>query len=128
MKKHHLLGFVRFEELENGILFTRIAPKNNVVIFLMPHFADRFPAENFMIYDEKRELYGIHPSGKHWYLAQGKEFASKRTEWQLSDREQQYQELFRYFCHKIAIKERENKELQRNMLPLRFQEYMVEFK
>ena len=37
------------------------------------------------------------------------------------------QELFRFFCRKIMIKERENRELQRQLLPYRFQEYMVEF-
>ncbi len=59
----HLRGFVRFQELEGGVLFSRIAPKNNVLTFLMPHFADRFPMENFMLYDESRNLFGVHPAG-----------------------------------------------------------------
>lgn len=126
-EKHHLVEFVRFKELENGILFSKIGPKNNVVTFLMPHFSDRFPLENFMIFDENRELFGVHPAGKQWYLMQGSIPEAGAEGWKLSGREQEYQELFRYFCHKIAIKERENKELQRNMLPLRFQEYMIEF-
>lgn len=126
-EKHHLVEFVRFQELENGVLFSRVGPRNNVVMFLMPHFSDRFPMENFMIYDENRGLFGVHPAGKQWYMVQGKAFEQGAASWKLSDRELEYQELFRYFCHKIAIKERENKELQRNMLPLRFQEYMVEF-
>ena len=58
-------------ELENGMLFSRIGPKNDVVAFLMPHFADRLPIENFVIYDEKRNLFGIHPAGKPWYLLRG---------------------------------------------------------
>lgn len=44
---HHLLGFLRFEETTGGVLFGEIGPKNNVVPFMMPHFADRFPKENF---------------------------------------------------------------------------------
>ena len=39
---HHLKGFARFEELENTILYSKIAPKNNILTFLMVHFADRF--------------------------------------------------------------------------------------
>ena len=89
----------------------------------MPHFADRLPLENFVIYDEKRELYGVHPAGKEWYLVSGMEPEGL----QLSEREAQYQELFTMFCQIIAIKQRKNLKLQLQMLPLRFQEYMVEF-
>ena len=123
----HLRGFIRFSELEKGILYSPIGPKNNVLTFLMPHFADRFPVENFLIYDEVRNLFGIHPAGKDWYLIQGKE-SDKEKSLVLSDRELEYQELFQYFCKELAIKERKNLELQRNMLPLRFREYMTEFK
>ena len=123
----HLRGFVRFQELENGILYSKIGPKNNVLTFLMPHFADRFPTENFVLYDAGRNLFGIHPAKEQWYLMQDSHYDIREEKFRESRGEQVYQELFRYFCHKIAIKERKNLELQRNMLPLRFQEYMVEF-
>lgn len=123
----HLKGFLRFQELENGILYAPIGPKNNVLTFLMPHFADRFPMENFMIYDEKRGLLGLHPAGREWYLVNHCENPKELPDFQLSREEEAYQELFRYFCRKIGIEERKNPELQRNMLPLRFREYMVEF-
>lgn len=122
----HLNGFLRFQELENGILYAKIGPKSNVLTFLMPHFADRLPVENFVIYDDTRGLFGVHPAGRQWYVLSGEEGAEPRL--CLSERERQYQELFRRFCRTIAIKERKNLELQRNMLPLRFQEYMVEFR
>lgn len=124
----HLEGFVRFQELENGILYSKIGPKNNILTFLMPHFADRFPMENFMLYDAGRNLFGIHPAGKQWYLRQDSHYYMDESSLSMSKGEQRYEELFRYFCHKIAIKERYNPKLQRNMLPLRFQEYMIEFK
>ena len=123
----HLRGFVRFQELDNGVLYSKIGPKNNVLTFLMPHFADRFPSENFMLYDAGRNLFGIHPAGKDWYLVQDSNYYMNEEKLRMSDGENAYRELFRYFCHKIAIKERRNLELQRNMLPLRFQEYMIEF-
>ncbi len=123
----HLHGFVRFKELENGILYSRISPKNNILAFLMPHFADRFPMENFMLHDEGRKLFGVHPAGQEWYMMQDEEFVMDEEKLKMSEGELAYQELFRYFCHKIAIKERKNLTLQRNMLPLRFREYMVEF-
>lgn len=123
----HLQGFLRFQELENGILYAKIGPKNNVLTFLMPHFADRFPTENFMIYDERRGLLGLHPAGRQWYLVKDSEDPEQADQFSLSDKELEYRELFRYFCNKITIDARRNEKLQRNMLPLRFREYMVEF-
>lgn len=122
---HHLIEFIRFQELENKVLYTRIGPYNDVVIYLMPHFADRFPLESFMIYDEGRNLLGVHPASEEWYLIRGMQI--DQSQFVYSDEEEKYRELFRTFCHKIAIKERKNLDLQRNMLPLRFREYMVEF-
>lgn len=121
----HLQGFVRFQELEGKVLYSAMGPKNNILTFLMPHFADRLPQENFVLFDEKRNLFGIHPAGRQWYLLQGEEAVSPVL--RLSEEEEQYQELFRRFCRTIAIRERRNLNLQRNMLPLRFREYMMEF-
>lgn len=122
---HHLREFVRFNELESGVLYSCIGPYNDVIMYLMPHFADRFPLENFMIYDEGRKLLGVHPAGQQWYMVRGIQVDSKILT--SSATEEKYRELFRYFCHKIGIKERENLNLQRNMLPSRFRDYMVEF-
>lgn len=124
----HLRGFLRFEELENRVLYAAFAPKNDVLAFLMPHFADRFPMENFMLYDEKRNLYGIHPAGKEWFLVRSGRNRMEEEERRLSAEEKEYQELFRFFCRELGIKERRNPELQRNMLPLHFRRYMTEFK
>lgn len=122
----HLQGFVRFREAENKVLFASIGPKNDLLTFLMPHFADRLPTENFVIHDEKRNLFGIHPAGRQWYLLRGEE--AERPTFRLSEEEEDYQALFRHFCESIAIRERRNLKLQRNMLPLRFREYMIEFR
>ncbi len=123
----HLKGFVRFQELENGILFSRIGPRNNIVTFIAPHFSDRFPQENFVIYDEDRQIFIVHPAGKSWSVVTG-EALNEEVFGRFSEKEKEYQELFRYFCEKIAIKERRNLALQRQMLPIRFQEFMTEFK
>lgn len=126
----HLRGFLRFRELEGGLLYTNLCPKNNVLAVLAVHFADRFPMENFIICDEKRDLYAVHPAGKPWFLM--KEDAKKtavreENTGRLTSEEAAYQDLFRRFCRAISIKERNNPNLQRNLLPLRFRPYMVEF-
>ncbi len=123
---HHLAGFLRFRELENGILFSKISPENNVLAFLADHFADRLPLVHFVIYDEKRRTFLIHPAGKAWFCVPGEALNEDAIE-HCSGREREYQALFRNFCRKISIKERENEALQRQLLPLHFRAYMTEF-
>lgn len=124
-EEQHLMGFLRFQETEEGILYAKIGPVNNILTFLMPHFADRFGAENFVIFDDRRGFFGVHPAGRQWYLLSGEE--AQIPEPTLSREELRYRRLFGRFFQAIAIGERKNLALQRNMLPLRYQKYMVEF-
>ncbi len=123
----HLKGFLRFQELEDGILYAKIAPKNNILDFLTPHFADRFPTENFVIFDERRNLFALHAKYKQWYSYSLTEGVFDEANLVFSEEEQAYQALFRHFVDKIAIEERNNLSLQQNNLPLRFRPYMCEF-
>lgn len=131
----HWIEFMRFHELKNGVMFARIAPENHILAMMAPHFADRLPLENFMIYDERRGLFVIHRAGdpEHpvpventWAIVQG-EKPDEEAVTDYSDREEYYQELFTSFCHSIAIEARTNVKLQQQMLPLKFRKYMVEF-
>lgn len=126
---HRMTEFLRFSELEGGVLYAVIGPKENVLPMLAVHFADRLPMENFVICDEHRRLYAIHPAGKEWFLMSGQDAPLRAGEAGLKQtaQEEYYQELFRHFCHKISIESRRNLKLQQNMLPLRFRNYMVEF-
>ena len=79
-----------------------------------------------MVYDENRKLFGVHPAKEEWYLvAAGEEFVLKDLG--LTQKEENYRELFRTFHRTIGIKSRENKKLQRQMCAYRYQDYMVEF-
>ena len=51
-ENHLLTEFLRFSETPGGILVSRIGPKNDIMTLLAPHFADRLPEENWVIYDE----------------------------------------------------------------------------
>lgn len=125
----HLREFVRFAELENGMLYGKISPRSNVLTFLMPHFADRFPEENFVLHDVGRGWFGVHPAAGQWYLLRGAELLSEdpSVSASFSADENRYRMLFRHFCQSIAINERHNGKLQAGMLPLRFREHMAEF-
>ena len=125
---NRMLEFLRFSELENGLLYAVIGPKDSVLPVVTEHFADRLPMENFLIYDEIHHIYAVHPAGKQWFLMGdcGNSDGEVR-EIRYSAEEDYYQELFRGFCHSISIDSRKNLKLQQNMLPLRFRPYMVEF-
>ncbi|MGN1085347.1 MAG: TIGR03915 family putative DNA repair protein [Lachnospiraceae bacterium] len=124
---HHLKGFLRFDEQENGLLLARYAPQNNVMGELMEHFSDRLNTENFMIFDEKRRIVGIHPGGEEWFVYRLNE-EEYQSLCEKSGAEDSYVGLWRVFHRRIAIAERENYALQRNNCPLRFRPYMTEFR
>ena len=126
-ESHHLKGFLRFDEQENGLLLARYAPKNNIMGDLMAHFSDRLNGEDFIILDEKRRLAGIHKRDTVWFLYRLSE-EEFRSFSEVYKEEDTYGALWKIFHQKIAIAERENLHLQRNNLPLRFRPYMTEFR
>ncbi len=127
----HLQGFLRFEELQNGVLFATIGPKNNIITMLAPHFSNRYRNENFIIYDEIRNLFVLHRIGDgedDWVVLTGAQIdVNSEYFTRLSAREKEYQACFCHFCEHIGIRSRENPRLQQAMLPLRFRVYMTEF-
>lgn len=124
---YHFIEFIRFSEQENGLLTSVIHPKNHVLTIVTPHFADRFPRERFLIYDENRKLASFHVPGNPWILAQVPELDQNDLD-KISFVEDEYRDLWKTFFNNIAIKERINPKLQRNNLPLYFRRDMTEFK
>ena len=125
-ESHHLLGFLRFSEQENGLLTSIIHPRNNVLSLITPHFADRLPMERFLIYDANRKLASLHVPNAPWIIAEVPTIDQDRVR-EVSAYEDQYRDLWITFFDHIAIKERVNPKLQRNNLPLRFRGDMTEF-
>lgn len=118
--------FLRFVQMEEGLLVSRIGPKNDVLVLIAPHFADRMPAENWIIYDEKRKKAVLHPAGQPWFLmdldsAEWEERLHKASE------EDEYRTLWKALRKSITIKERWNPVCQRTHMPLRYRAYMPEF-
>ncbi len=123
---HHLKGFLRFRELEQGILYGEIHPKSQVLPCLAPHFADRLPRENWMIRDRTHDMFAVHEAGKQWVLVWDQELEEDRL-LSVSDEEEGYARLWKDFCRAISIESRKNPKCQRQNLPLRFRPYMTEF-
>lgn len=123
-ESHRYIEFIRFEESQNNILRCRIAPKNNVVPLTAPHFADRLHNENWIILDTKRNFAAVHRAGAGYIFTNDitEEILMENTV--LSEKELEYQKLWKSFFNTIAIKERYNPNLQRNLMPLHYRTYM----
>lgn len=118
--------FLQFHELTDGTLFSRIGPTCDIIMFLAPHFSNRFPNENFLIYDEIRDKFLIHEKQKECAVIIGDGIAP-HEEGFYSDNDQKFDTLFKIFTKSIAIKERENRALQQQNIPLRIQRYKIEY-
>lgn len=119
---HKMSGFLRFSELEKGVLYAKVETKYSVLYFLGKHFSKRLNNQNYIIHDVKRALAFIHTD----------EFKGmqKVAEFQTpchSKEEQKFSNLWRTFFQSTAIKNRENKKLQKQTLPLLYRAYMTEF-
>lgn len=122
---HRYYGFVRFREIGGSVLYSRITPENDVLEMLAPHFADRFPNENWMIYDEGRKKVLLHPKGGSCSIQKGAVLQAEK-DGALTETEE-YEELWKSFCRSITIQERKNPRLQQQLLPLKFRSNMPEF-
>lgn len=123
---HYYQEFVRFSELENGILFSEIEPRNRILSCLGEHFSNRFPLENWTIYDKTHDVALVHEKGKKWVLVYDIQENIKGKS-PFAAAESLYVELWKVFFQSISIKERESYERQRQNLPLLFRNHMTEF-
>lgn len=123
---HRYLGFVRFRELETGVLFSEIEAEADILALIAPHFADRFPMENWVIYDRCRQKAAIHPLGKGFFILEevkGDELGAVCD----SSQEEHFVALWKTFHQAIGIEERTNSRLQSSLLPKKYRQFMQEF-
>lgn len=126
----HYQGFLRFSELENGILFSEIRPFNDLLELLAEHFSDRFSGENWIIYEAGRKKAAFHRSGLPFVIRRDlekEELLSKLGAIGFSEKEEYLQLLWKTFIASVSIEERKNEKLQKQLLPLRYREFMREY-
>jgi len=123
---HYFQEIVRFQELEQGILFATIEPQSQILTCLGNHFTNRFPLENWMIYDKSHKMFLVHQAKHPWILVQNEEPNEEFLQ-RVSAKEALYVKLWKGFFDSIAIKERESYERQRQHIPLRYRSHMTEF-
>ena len=116
-------GFVRFEE-SGGMLGAVIHPKNHVLPLLGRHFCSRMPEEAFLIYDAVHREALVHQQGQARILRLSAPLDLPRP----SQKESDYQRLWKRFYDTLAIDQRRNERCRRTHCPKRFWADMTELR
>jgi probable DNA metabolism protein len=111
---HRLKGLVRFRSLEDGSLWAPISPRHDVLLIVAQHFRARLPRERWVIHDTGRQQ-GVDASR----LPEPRAAATDANE-------AVYANLWRRYFASIAIRERTNRKLQRQLMPSRYWSYLTE--
>lgn len=125
---HFFREFLRFQEIQEkpSVLLAVCEPKHRIVTLLLEYFADRLPSEYFVIFDRIHWEAAFHSAdGKQEVYLLSEQEAECLLE--RSEQREEYVDLWKAFFEHIAIPERENRELQRNLMPLHYRKYVTEF-
>lgn len=118
---HLYSGFVRFS-IHDGVMVAVIKPKACILPLLAPHFAERFPDERFLIYDETHRQVCAYARGR-FYVSDDVEMNIPLA----GSDELAYRRLWRRFYDTIAVEGRENYDGRRTHMPKRYWNRMTEF-
>lgn len=117
-------GFLRFSDTGN-FLFSEINPKCNLIPIIMWHFSDRYPGENFIIWDKSRHYAVVHPKNGNCFLVTDEQLENNGyTELMVED---DFEKLWKIYFENMEIKPRHNERCQTNLCPKWFRENMIEF-
>ncbi len=127
-------GLVRFRKLNEGIFYAPIKPKHNIVELLAPHFVRRFADQPFVIQDIERRTgiyYDLNKCRYLSFLELNEKLLMSSLNLESADEifakeEVLYQQLWREYFRKASISERKNLKLQRQHLPKKYRDHLVE--
>jgi len=129
---HRLCGLIRFRELKENIFYAPFESDCNVIGYLVRHFSARMGNRRWILHDISRN-FALYRDGDHVqniavdesfsrYVQENGEVADEYC----ADKEQYYQKLWQMFHATIANPGRENRHLQRQLMPRRYWRYLVE--
>lgn len=120
-ERHIILGFLRFKESANGVLYAQYAPDNDITELVAPHFLRRLSNTPFIIHDGKRNKIAI--SNGRTIKFQHNDLPANFSP---SQNEEHFNLLWKKYFRAINIKERKNTASQDNYFPRRYRKYCFE--
>jgi len=120
-ESHFYKDFLRFSDY-NGALVAIIEPKNFVLPMIVSHYCDRFPGEQFLIYDETHKHALVYQNGESAIIRLDDLELPKACE-----KEEKFRALWKQFYNTIAIESRINPKLRMGNMPKRYWKHLTEF-
>lgn len=119
---HRMTGFIRLQEMGNGIFYGHFATDNDVIELVMKDMLPRFNSQQFILHDIKREKLIFYDGNIcHKFLA------PDDVEITLSENESGFQQLWKRYFTSVSIEGRKNPRLQQQFLPKKYRFFMHEF-
>jgi probable DNA metabolism protein len=124
-EEHRMHAFVRFQEMQDGLFAATIQPDFNVIPILGPHFIQRYPAFDWLIFDVKRGFGLIYKNRILDYCSLDQNLKKIGVS-QLSQEEKNYQSLWKTYYTNVNITARNNEKLHLQHVPRRYWPYLIE--
>lgn len=116
-----LMGFVRFRQVQGGLFYAPIKPDNNIIALLAPHFAERLADQSWILHDVGRDIAALY-NQKTWVVS---DFSVDELPAPTQE-ETENNKLWKEFFNTLAIPSRYNPKLQRQLMPRRYWDHLVE--
>ena len=120
-----MLGMLRFSLIRDTanrpVLYAHFAPDCDLIQLLMPHFLNRYRREPFIIHDVKREKAAFSAEGRWVMRPLPRDYSPEYT-----PDEEACRALWRRYFTNAAIQERVNPRGQKNFMPKRYWQHLVE--
>jgi len=126
---HRMHAFVRFQQATDGLFVAVVEPDFNVLPLIGDHFAKRYAAQRWVIYDSRRHYglyYDTHTTEYVTFPAEGHLRLRQQVKDALSAAEDQYQMLWKDYFDSVNIPERRNLKLHLQHVPKRYWKYLTE--
>ncbi|NRT37185.1 putative DNA metabolism protein [Clostridium beijerinckii] len=120
---HRFEGFIRFNQIEEKLLYSSIEPDNDILELIGDHFKNRFPREYFIIHDISRQKALIYNTNFYEIIDMDIETYEK-----LKFHNDEYTDLWKTYFKATTIEERKNLKLQCRMMPKRYWKHILETK
>lgn len=118
---HRMHGLIRFRQLSKEIYYAHVTTDYNILTLIAPHFAERFADQCWIIHDIRRNS-AVMYNTRSWILS---EFKNEELT-AFSDKEYDYQNLWKKYFKSIAISSRTNIKLQKRCMPVRYWKHLTE--
>ncbi len=107
--------FTRFNVMQWGVQYAKIAPNSNILPVLTPFFVSRLKIIPFVIHDVTHDVCAIYDT-KEWRIVSSEGL----TPPELSEDEAKIKALWETFFNAITIEPRKNTKLQKQNMPARY--------